>query len=237
MLRVIKILGDLTGDPKFLACLSQTPARKILSEFSKNGGDPRFLAGILYQIAEPVVSPRRLTRADLAALTQSRKALSRLLELEIPDGSVEVHPSSDSMTYRQPTSLGVHARDTIKAIDETLARQRGKRGKGRPKAPSGVSTPSLVVAFLAREFSEVYGDPCYEQIATLVQSVAPHVFPPLYATPKHLRERARSLPDGTIDAWATSDTARIMLGAGNLSALNLNPPAEGGAARSRKNRG
>jgi hypothetical protein len=235
MLRVIKILAG-APPPKFLVCLSRTPVRNILSEFAENGGDPNILAGALYQIAEPVVPLRPLTRPDLVILTQCRKALSRLLQLKIPDGPYEVHPSSDSMTFRQPTLLGTHARDTIKAIDETLARHRRKRSKGRPKAPGGVSTPSLVVAFLARAFSEVYGDPCYDQIAILVQSVAPHVFPPLYATAKHLRERTRSLPDGAIDVW-TSENTRAMLSAVDLSALTHNPPMEKGAARGRKNSG
>jgi len=207
--------------PKFLACLSSIPVRTILSEFAEKGGDPRFLAGVLFQIAEPVTAPRQLTRSDLTTLTQCRKKLSRLLELRIPDGSFEAQPSSYSMWFRQPTHLGEHARNTIQAIDKTLALLRQKRSKWRPKAPGGMSTQSLVVALLAREFSKVYGSPRYDEIATLVQSVAPDVFPPLYATPKHLRDRVRSLPSDAIDAWANDETTREVLSAGDLSALKF----------------
>jgi hypothetical protein len=192
------------------------PVRGILSAFAKHGGEPGVLAGVLYQIADPVVPPRQVTRSELAVLTRCRKALSRLLGLNIP-GFIE----------GQPTFLRASANDAAQAIDRTLALLRRKRGRGRPQAPSGVSTPSLVVALLEREFRRLYGAPCYAQIATLVQSVAPDIFPPHYATPKHLRERVRSLPDGAVNEWSPP---------GVRAFLDLNSPGKGGAARGRKNR-
>lgn len=66
-----------------------------------------------------------------------------------------------------------------------------RRRLGRPRAEATVAWHvNLIVATVAEEFRRVFGRPRWDDVLTLLQWAAPHVFPPS-TNVAHLRERAR----------------------------------------------
>lgn len=177
---LVRPIGELPSN--FRARLSTRQVHEILADYEKHGGDPAPLRGALYQLFETFdPTAIKVPRSFKTTLKRCRKNLSALLKMP-------------TMVRGQSLNLQFFAEQTIQNIDRALHILEQKRPRGRPRASSGATTDSLVVAFLAKEFTRVYGEPHYEWISTLVQSAAPQVFTPAYSTPKHLHGRVQSVP-------------------------------------------
>ncbi len=167
----------------FRTRLSSPKVEAILADYERRGGNRALLLGVLYQLFETFdPTATSVPRPFKTTLKRCKKDLSALLDFNI--SNLRGH------------SLGLlfFADQTVKEIDRALRILEAKRTRGRPRGPGGASTDSLVVAFLAAEFTRFYNDPRYDWISVLVQSVAPSAFPPAYSTPRHLRMRVRSVP-------------------------------------------
>lgn len=205
------LLMPVGGLPaEFHARLSTPQVRSILADYEQRNGDPALLRGLLYQLFEPFdPTATSVPRSFKTTLRRCRKNLTALLDFKIDN--VRGHP----------LFLLSSAEQTVQAIDSALRILETKRTRGRPKAPGGATTDSLVVAFLAQEFTRVSGEPHYEWISTLVQAVAPEIFTPTYSSPRHLQDRANSVPPSALQEL--EDEARAFLSAGSFARTKKKP--------------
>ena len=145
----------------------KSPAREVIADYERHGGDRRLLFLILWQLQLP-------EEADTPYPARVIRALRRAC------GALEAALKATPLRRGRPITRDVNLRMMIQfELDRTrslledaqrLADRRRERGR-----PAGITRRTLFTAVLASEFEHVFGRPQMRAIAKLLGSNEAHV--------------------------------------------------------------